>query len=123
MTISGWRGVDLDGTLAYYDTWRGAEHIGNPIPMMVDRVKGWLAKGETVKIFTARVSAPQSAEGVEFIQQQTQIIQDWCEKHLGQRLEVTCQKDFACIEIWDDRAVQVAINTGQTIVQFNNDNR
>jgi len=35
-----WIGVDLDGTLAKYGEWRGVEHIGEPIPPMVDRVKG-----------------------------------------------------------------------------------
>jgi hypothetical protein len=28
-------------------------------------------------------------------------------------LEVTCVKDFAMIELWDDRAVGVLMNTGQ----------
>ncbi len=27
----GWYAVDLDGTLAFYDEWRGADHIGAPI--------------------------------------------------------------------------------------------
>jgi len=53
---NGWIGVDLDGTLAYYDEWRGLYHIGEPIPAMVDRVKRWLAEGRDVRIFTARVS-------------------------------------------------------------------
>ena len=26
--MKGWIGVDLDGTLAQYDHWRGIEHIG-----------------------------------------------------------------------------------------------
>lgn len=26
----GWIGVDLDGTLAEYHGWKGAEHIGQP---------------------------------------------------------------------------------------------
>jgi hypothetical protein len=42
-------------------------------------------------------------------------IQDWCEKHIGRRLEVTCQKDFAMIELWDDRCVQVVCNTGKRV--------
>ena len=50
-----WIGVDLDGTLAYHDTWKGHEHIGEPIPAMLQRVKDWLDRGLTVKIFTARV--------------------------------------------------------------------
>jgi hypothetical protein len=34
----GWIGVDLDATLAKYDGWKSADHIGEPIPAMVDRV-------------------------------------------------------------------------------------
>lgn len=36
---SGWIGVDLDGTLAHYDSWRGVDHIGAPVIPMLDRVK------------------------------------------------------------------------------------
>lgn len=50
-----WIGVDLDGTLAYYDGWKGEHHIGDPIPEMLDRVKGWLEQGYEVRIVTARV--------------------------------------------------------------------
>ena len=50
----GWFGVDLDGTLAFYDGYKG-EVIGAPIPKMIDRVKRWISKGRTVKIMTARV--------------------------------------------------------------------
>lgn len=104
MAKGGWRGVDLDGTLAVYDGWQGPYHIGEPIPLMVERVKKWLAKGEWVKIFTARVcdGDPKTRLAIE----------DWCEKHIGQRLEVTNMKDYGMIEIWDDRAVQVIPNTG-----------
>lgn len=36
---TGWIGVDLDGTLAIYDVWRGANHIGEPVPTyMIDSV-------------------------------------------------------------------------------------
>lgn len=115
----GWIGVDFDGTLAEYHGWKGENDLGEPIPAMVERVKAWLAKGETVKIFTARVgiSGAYSLESKrfadqEFSENQTRIIQDWCEKHIGQRLEVTAMKDFAMIELWDDRCVQVIPNTG-----------
>lgn len=109
MTISGWIGVDLDGTLAHYDGWKGADYIGDPVLKMVERVKKWLADGVTVKIFTARVSLDEIAES------QAKLIQDWCEKHIGARLDVTCKKDFSMIELWDDRAIQVQINTGERI--------
>ena len=52
----GWIGVDLDGTLARYDGWKGPEHIGEPLMPMVERVKAWLAEGREVRIMTARVS-------------------------------------------------------------------
>jgi hypothetical protein len=56
--FDGWVGVDLDGTLATYNTWEGPEHIGEPIPEMVERVKAWRRDGRAVRIFTARVFAP-----------------------------------------------------------------
>lgn len=101
----GWVGIDLDRTIAKYDTWRGELHIGEPLLPMVERVKAMLAAGERVKIFTARVSDPDSDEV-------RQVIEDWTEKHLGQRLEVTCVKDYHMVRLYDDRAVQVEANTG-----------
>ena len=111
-TNFGWIGVDLDGTLAYYDEWRGKDHIGEPIPQMIERVKQWLADGADVRIFTARVSGIR--EGVAPADTR-KYIEDWCEKHIGQKLPVTCQKDFGMIELWDDRCVQVEQNTGKRI--------
>lgn len=105
--MKGWIGVDLDGTLALYSDWRGPGHIGAPIPLMVERVKAWLEAGEDVRIFTARVS------GAADIAAEARIhIENWCEVHLGRVLPVTCEKDYACKQIWDDRAVQVEPNTG-----------
>lgn len=101
-----WIGVDLDGTLAYYDGWRGAEHIGEPIPLMLARVKEWIADGRTVKIFTARASEP---ENIPFIKA-------WVEKHVGVSLEVTNIKDYGMRQLWDDRAIQVEENTGIRVV-------
>ncbi len=56
--MSGWLAVDLDGTLAEYDKFRGHDHIGAPIPAMVERVKALIASGFEVRIFTARVADP-----------------------------------------------------------------
>jgi hypothetical protein len=110
MSKLGWIGVDLDGTLAYYDEWMNIDRIGEPIPSMLQRVKDWLSQGITVKIFTARVAFPSDRE---FIETQTRFIQDWCEKYVGQKLDVTCMKDFAMLELWDDRCIQVVTNTGR----------
>jgi len=99
-----WKAVDLDGTLAQYDG--DVEDIGPPIPAMVERVKAWLAAGETVKIFTARMA--HDPDGLI-----KRKIQDWTEEHLGQRLEVTNAKDPGMTELWDDRAMRVERNTGE----------
>lgn len=115
MSDSGWIGVDLDGTLAHYDKWRGIDHIGEPIVPMVDRVKEWISNGREVKIFTARMHGhgmPLIGGGVSDV---LTPIQEWCEKHIGRALPVTNVKDFGMIELWDDRAVQVIPNTGVAI--------
>ena len=111
----GWIGVDLDGTLAKYDGWRGELHIGEPVPMMLERVKGWILQGKAIKIVTARVSVGTGDRSSSTVDQIRTAIQDWCEEHLAVRLEVVCCKDFGMIELWDDRCVQVVPNTGMTI--------
>lgn len=114
---SGWIGVDLDGTLAYYEGWNNGL-IGGPIPVMLARVKQWLAEGHTVKIMTARVYQGSQVRSTAEIEAQRSKIQDWCQKHLGQRLEVTCNKDYAMIQLWDDRCVQVIPNTGELVTDY-----
>jgi hypothetical protein len=109
----GWIGVDLDGTLAFYDYWRGSDYIGPPIPAMLKRVKQWLSEGVDVRIFTARVDGDGEAHcNVEVVEGH---IRRWCLEHVGRELPVTCKKDFGMIELWDDRCVQVVPNTGRTI--------
>jgi hypothetical protein len=108
----GWIGVDLDGTLAHYDHWRGAMHIGAPIELMVKQVKKWIDEGLGVKIVTARVSQDGSCGRQHDAAQSVLAIQEWCLNHLGAYLPITCEKDFGMIELWDDRAVAVRQNTG-----------
>ena len=113
MPQQGWIGVDLDGTLAHYEGWDNGR-VGAPIPAMVNRVKGWLAEGRPVKIVTARVAGgPRNAA---LVAAQREIIQNWCYEHLGRRLEVTNEKDYAMLQLWDDRCVQVVPNTGEPVV-------
>ena len=98
-----WTGVDLDGTLAEYYDWIGIEHIGKPIPLMVARVKDWIAEGKQVKIFTARATHGQAA---------VQYIHEWLIAQGLPTLDVTNVKDFNMVELWDDRCVGVITNTG-----------
>lgn len=105
MSKAGWIGVDLDGTLAHYDGWKGETSIGAPIPAMVERIRTWLSQGREVRIFTARVAGGDIPAIVK-------AIEGWCWEHVGAVLPVTNVKDFAMVELWDDRAVQVIPNTG-----------
>jgi len=104
--------VDFDRTLAYYESgWfhqYGSLHLGEPIPAMQERVKGWLREGKEVIIFTARLDGDDPAE-VKV------AIEDWTEKHLGKRLEVTNVKTFDIETLYDDRSVQVVANTGRLV--------
>lgn len=103
---SNWIGVDLDGTLAKYDGFKGIGHIGEPVIPMLERVRRWIESGQDVRIFTARVADPEERA------EATNVIQDWTEKYLGVRLPVTNVKDHHMVELWDDRAVGVEQNTG-----------
>ncbi len=105
--MSGWIGVDLDGTLAEYHGFGNGE-IGKPIPAMLMRVQKWRLSGKEVRIFTARVCYDTTGEV-------KRAIEKWCLIHIGHVLPVTCQKDFGMIELWDDRCVTVEANTGRVI--------
>jgi hypothetical protein len=113
VTGKPWIGVDLDGTLAVYAEWNGPCSIGPIIPLMKDRILEWLSSGQVeVKIMTARVCSSQP-EG--FAGKARKAIQDWLEENGLPRLDVTAEKDFKMIELWDDRAVQVEHNTGKAV--------
>lgn len=105
----GWIGVDLDGTLAHYDEWKGADHIGPPIPKMREFVLDLLNRGIDVRIMTARVG-PQANSGERV--HAAQAIRAWCMRHLGRELPTTHEKDFAMIWLYDDRCTRVEKNTG-----------
>jgi hypothetical protein len=118
MPVNGWIGVDLDGTLAIYDGWHGPTHIGEPIQIMVDRIKDWLEEGIEVRIVTARM-AGQSAPGHMTPEEMREVIQEWlvdvCDLP---RLKCTCSKDYGMLQLWDDRAVQVHPNTGKPVGEY-----
>lgn len=103
--MSGWIGVDLDGTLAHYTGWLGAEIIGEPVKPMLERVKAWIAQGIEVRIFTARAS----------VEEQIPYVHQWCLKHIGIVLPVTNVKDFGMVMLYDDRCTQVETNTGRLV--------
>jgi hypothetical protein len=104
--MSGWIGVDFDGTLAIDDAPSGdydPARLGDPVPAMAARVREWLALGIEVRVFTARAAVPADAE----------LVAAWTEKHFGVRLLVTNIKDRHMWMLWDDRAVACEKNTGR----------
>ena len=125
----GWTGVDLDGTLAYYEQgYARRNYIGPPVPVMLARVQNWLAEGRRVRIFTARVAEEDALlpSGVTHFRAEMygdagdlvvcQYIWQWCVAHDLPRLPITCRKDRFMVEFWDDRCVQVISNTGRTLI-------
>lgn len=74
---------------------------------MVARVKQFLKNGQKVKIFTARA--------FQASQEELLVIQDWCEEHIGEPLEITNVKDFGMVALYDDRAFRVEFNTGKIL--------
>ena len=109
-----WIGCDLDGTLAeHYWPHKGKFDpllIGDPIPSMVAQVKWHLARGEDVRIFTARVG-PRREDvlwvNLDFVHS---AIHTWTREHLGRELVATNEKDYAMAFLYDDRAIQVEQN-------------
>lgn len=111
--MSGWIGVDLDGTLAQDEPGKPFHpySIGEPVPLMLEFVKQLVTEGKKVKIFTARMAVKDPLEQ----KRRATIIQDWCETHGLPRLEVTNIKDTGMRALYDDRAFHVIRNTGKII--------
>jgi hypothetical protein len=89
MSGGGWIAVDLDGTLAHYEGWVDELHIGQPIHLMVARVRAWLAEGKDVRIFTARVATGPGNRSKNSVNVIVDAIDKWCIEHLGRALPVT----------------------------------
>ena len=89
---------------------QGIDKIGEPVPAMLERVKAWIAEGQEVRIFTARVAVTSKGRADAHA-----AIREWCEKHIGAKLKITAEKDFNMIELWDDRCVRVETNTGKIL--------
>ncbi len=106
-----WIGVDLDGTLSVHrDGQNSPDEIGEPVSAMLERVRGWMEEGISVKIFTARVSGDKAD-----VRRAKHYIKKWLEENGLGGLEITCIKDYGMVELYDDRAVQVGFNTGELL--------
>lgn len=103
-------GFDLDGTLAKSIKWQGPTVIGEPIPEMVAKAKAFLHHGIEVRIITARLGFPgKEAEAAR------RAIVKWTQENIGRPLKVQAHKTPGLVKLYDDKAVGVEENTGQTV--------
>ena len=108
--------VDLDGTLAQYDGWKGIGHIGCVIPEVANAMERAQAEGAEVHLFTARVSDPEDAAEAH------QVISKWAEANNFNFASITAVKHKFFTEFWDDRAIQVIKNEGIFVLNEHTDN-
>lgn len=111
MSTKGWFGFDLDGTVAFYESY-GDGSIGAPIKPMIRRIKHYLKQGRIVKFVTARV-APEHGEFAamkEELRIRRFLVEQFGE--YGYTISITNAKDMHMIALFDDRAEQVIPNRG-----------
>jgi len=103
--------VDLDGTLAAYDGWRGLEHIGEPLPGAVKAMWALYQAGCELVIYTCRCGNNGRGEfaGGVSVQRWAEVVADWLLQHdfPPMHLHVDGGKPFADVYV-DDRALRVA---------------
>ena len=92
-----WIGVDLDGTLAEAEPWKGFDHIGKPVPMMMKRLKNMAGYGLPGK----DCNCPSSKSGARDSSNPRLV-----KKNGLPELEITSHDDMDMRE-YDDRCVQV----------------
>jgi len=97
------KAIDFDGTLATYEKGQ-YPHIGQPVPLMLERCRQWRTDGVDFVIFSARIhEAPEQAYAIK----------RWCLYHGLGNVKVTNIKTPDMTEFWDDRAVAIQPNTGK----------
>lgn len=105
-------GFDLDRTLAHYDHWRGAGHIGRPVKPMLDLVRRFLAAHTPCRVITARMAPDHTQEERDAFIAAWNV---WSMHHLGTVLTVQAHKCMKMLELYDDRCVAVEPNTGKIL--------
>jgi hypothetical protein len=98
----GWFGIDLDETLAFYTGPSGNTKIGPAILEIMVIAKRWLSEGKDVRLFTARAGFLDEIAKIEA----------WLEEHDLQDMKITNVKDHGMVILLDDKAREVAGNTG-----------
>lgn len=95
--------VDVDGTLAAYQGWKGYTHVGLPIAKVVQEVRDEHASGSYILIHTARIT---SMDG-RIMPEALEALRSWLHLHQIPYHEIWTGvgKPYAN-EYWDDKAVR-----------------
>lgn len=97
--------VDFDKTLAEHHGEFIPTKTGQPIMLMVQRVRDMLSLGKKVCIFSAALG--QDKHGVR-----KKVMEDFSQKYFGQILPMANVKTPNMVRFWDDKAVHVSPNSG-----------
>lgn len=98
--------IDLDGCLAHYDEWCGPDHIGAPVPSMV-QICHWLHdNGYRVLVNTCRLNKTNNREYKVDTERAIATIREWLNDHDLPFIEISIDdgKPFAHAYV-DDRGV------------------
>jgi hydroxymethylpyrimidine pyrophosphatase-like HAD family hydrolase len=93
--------IDLDGTLARYDQWRGVDHFGDPIPGGKEALSELRRLGWTIIIYTTRGDRDKTRQFLE----DHDIPFDYINENPNQPVDGLDGKLIADVYV-DDRAVQ-----------------
>lgn len=102
--------IDLDGVLAYFDRWKGADHIGDPIPTGVSLVRKLVGRGFRIIIYSCRLNG--SLEGCDYVKSYN-LIREWLNRYRILYDKIAVQSDgkpYADVYI-DDRNVYFLQNS------------
>ncbi len=93
--------IDLDGTLAKYDGWKGIEVVGDPVKKAVAFTQELKKRGHYIIIHTARLCKLNAKNGKAH-----KVVRQWLIKHgfAFDEIWTGAGKPIACAYI-DDRAV------------------
>lgn len=103
--------VDLDGTIAQYDGWKGLDHIGDPLPGAKEFLER-LGEKYSIMIYTTRCNEHFNVEAAHLLRGR---VEAWLLKH-GLRYDdiYTGQGKPVAIAYVDDRSVMVKENVDWT---------
>lgn len=103
--------VDLDGTIARYDGWKGIEHFGDPLPGAKEFLER-LGENYKILIYTTRCNEQMNGEVPHQLRNR---VEAWLQRHQLRYDDIhTGQGKPMCIAFIDDRAIMIKENVDWT---------